>query len=236
MTIVFHKNGYQDTTATLEVPGPGRETKLIQPLPVSTDLARIKLTSEPTGAQVVQNGLLLAGVTTPAEVLVEAGKPVKFTLTMRGKVPAVVESFTPGRGADLVKSAKLIDGAMLSVASNLEGKVSVAKAPHCQSLDMPIECVLAPGTYYVEITLAPQGAVGGRAVRKITMGAKSRAETIDFGYVEAAPNKLLQIGGGAGARRAVFEVGAHKVTVTGGEEGNHTVTVNVKAGATVIAN
>ena len=34
----------------------------------------MKLASEPPGAQVNQNGQLLAGVTTPAEVLVEAGK------------------------------------------------------------------------------------------------------------------------------------------------------------------
>ena len=30
--------------------------------------------------------------------------------------------------------------------------------------------------------------------------------------------------------------GPRKVTVSGGEEGNHAVTVNVKAGATVVAN
>ena len=237
VSIVFHKNGYQDATAKLEVPGPGKETKLIQPLPVSADLARIKLSSEPPGAQVIQNGQLLAGVTTPAEVLVEAGKPVKFTLTMSGKVPGVIEAFTPGRGADgVIKSAKLVDGAILNVASNLDGKVSVSNAPHCQALELPSECVLAPGTYFVELTVAPANAVGGRAVRKVTMKEKAHNETIDFGYVEAGPGKLLQLGSGPGVRRAVFEIGPRKVTVSGGEEGNHAVTVNVKAGATVVAN
>ena len=236
VTVVFHKNGYQDATAKLEVPGPGKETKLIQPLPVSADLARIKVTSEPTGAQVVQNGLLLAGVTTPAEILVEAAKPVRITLTLPGKVPAVIDTFTPSRGADgLIKHGKLVDGTMLNVDSNLDGKVSVSNAPHCQNLELPSECMLAPGSYFVEVTTTPQNAVGGRAMRKVSIGAKPVAEKIDFGYVEAGPNKLLQVGG-SGSRRAAFEVGTRKVTVSGGDEPAHAVTVIVKAGATVIAN
>lgn len=236
VTVVFKKAGYQDASATLDVPGPGKETKLIQPLPVSTDLARIKVTSEPSGAQVVQNGLLLAGVTTPAEILVEAAKPVRIVLTMPNKVPAVIEPFTPNRGADGVeKHGKLVDGAMLNVDSNLDGKASITGAPHCQNLELPIECILAPGNYFVEVTIAPQNAVGGRAIRKVTIGPKAVGERIDFGYVEAGPNKLLQIGGGR-VRRAAFEVGTRKVTVSGGEEPAHAVTVTVKAGATVIAN
>ena len=70
--VTFKKAGYQSANAKLDVPGPGKETRLIQPLAVSDDLARIKLDSEPPGAQVIENGQLLAGVTTPAEVLVEA--------------------------------------------------------------------------------------------------------------------------------------------------------------------
>ena len=53
ITITFKKAGFQEVLAKLDVPGPGKETRLIQPLPISSDLARIKLTSEPTGAQVV---------------------------------------------------------------------------------------------------------------------------------------------------------------------------------------
>ena len=237
VSIVFHKNGYQDATAKLEVPGPGKETKLIQPLAVSADLARIKLLSEPSGAQVVQNGLLLAGVTTPAEILVEAGKPVKFTLTMAGKVPAVIDTFTPGRGADgVIKTAKLVDGASLNVTSNLEGKASVSNAAHCQNLDLPIGCVVAPGTYSVEVMVTPQNAVAARVVRKVVVGTKPHAENVDFGFIEAAPTKLLQLGGPSGVRRAVFEIGTRKINVSGPDEPSHPVTVNVKAGTTVVAN
>ena len=237
VTVVFKKAGYKDATASLEVPGPGKETKLIQPLPVSADLARIKVTSEPPGAQVVQNGMVLASVTTPAEVLVEAGKPVKFTLTMPNKVPAVIETFTPGRGADgVVKHGKLVDGTLLNVTSNLEGKANVGSAAHCANLELPAECMLAPGTYYIDVTVTPQNAVGGRVTRKVVVGSKAVNENVDFGYVEAPPNKVLQLGAGPGVRRALFEVGTRKVTVGGGDEPPKSVTVKVTAGATVVAN
>src|SRR5213078_3563834 len=51
-TLVFKKAGYHDATARLGVPGPGKESTLIQPLSVSEELARVRLLSEPSGAQV----------------------------------------------------------------------------------------------------------------------------------------------------------------------------------------
>lgn len=237
VTITFKKAGFQPVTAKLEVPGPGKDTRLIQPLPISSDLARIKLTSEPTGAQVVQNGTVLAGVTTPAEVLVEAGKPVKFTLTLAGKVPATIDSFTPSRGADgVVKHGKLVDGTPVRVTSNLEGKATVGQLAHCQNLDLPAECMTPPGTYFLDVTVTPQNASGGRVTRKVVIANKPKTEAVDFGYVEAPAGKTIQLGQGQGVKRAVFEVGARKVTIAGGEEPPKTVTVNVKAGATVVAN
>ena len=88
--LVFRKAGYQEAAARLDVPRPGKETKLIQPLTIEPDLARVRLTSDPPGAQVYQNGQLIPAVTTPTEVLVEATKPVSFMLAMEGKVPAVI--------------------------------------------------------------------------------------------------------------------------------------------------
>ncbi len=242
IAMTFKKNGYQAATAELEVPGPGKETRLIQPLSVSDDLARITLTSEPSGAQVVQNGQLLAGVTTPAEVLVEAGKVVRFTLTMPNKVPAIIEPFTPGRGASgLVRNAKLIDGRSLTVSSNFDGKVTVAGASHCQNLEVPATCVIAPGMYTLELVTTPERAAGGKVTRKVKVGEKGTApieEKIELGYVEAGPNKLIELGGQK-VRRVAFEVGPRKVIVVGTpghDDPAHPANVVVKAGATVIAN
>jgi hypothetical protein len=237
--LAFKKNGYQPASAELEVPGPGKETRLIQPLSVRDDLARVTLTSEPPGAQVVQNGQLLAGVTTPAEVLVEADKLVRFTLTMPDKVPALIEPFTPGRGdSGLTRSAKLVDGRTITVSSNLDGKVSIPGAPHCQALAVPATCVVAPGKYTIELASTLEKAAGGKVSRKVTVGEKSVEEKIELGYVEAGANKLIEFGGQK-VRRVAFEVGPRKVTVIGSpghDDPAHPASVVVKAGATVIAN
>jgi hypothetical protein len=236
--VTFKKQGYQDASAQLDVPGPGKETRLIQPLAVAADLARIKLTSTPSGAQIVQNGQLLAGVTTPAEVLVEGGKLVRFMLTMPGKVPAYIEPFTPGRGTDgLERMATLVDGVTLRVVSNLDGKATVTGAPHCQALPVPAECIVAPGTYAIELAVQAPGATG-RLSRRLTVGKAPVEEKFELGIVEAGPNKVLQLPAGK-AQRAVFEVGPRRVSVTGlpgFEIEAHPVNVVVKAGATVIAN
>lgn len=239
VSLVFKKTGYQDATARLDVPGPGKETRLIQPLAVSADLARIRLTSDPPGAHILQNGQLLAGVTTPADVLVEAGKPVRFVLTRPDKVPAVIEPFTPSRGADgVVKSATLIDGVALSIVSNLDGKASVSGAPYCQNLALPAACVLAPGSYFLELTPSPVDATAIRVTRKVTIASEPREEKVDFGYVEAGPDTLIQPGIGPATKRVVFEVGPRRVMVKGApgsDEASHTASVIVKPGATVIA-
>ncbi len=239
VSIVFKKQGYQDATARLDVPGPGKETRLIQPLPVSADLARIKLTSTPSGAQVLQNGQLLAGVTTPVEILVEGGKLVRFTLTMPGKVPALIEPFTPSRGTDgLERSATLVDGTSLRVSSNLDGKASVTGAPHCQALPIPFDCIVAPGAYTIDF-VAQTTVAGGRVTRKTRVASAPVEEKLELGFVDAPPNKLLKLPGGGTAPRAAFEVGPRRVTVTGtptSEGEDRAVSVVVKAGATVVAN
>jgi hypothetical protein len=226
VTVVFKKSGYQDATTTVAVPDAGKELRLIQPLAVSQDLARVKLVSEPPGAQVIQNGQMLAGVTTPAEVLVEAGKPVRFMLTLPKKVPAVIEPFTPARGADgVVKQGKLVDGFTLTVASNLDGKVTVTNAAHCQAIPTPATCVVASGDYFVELAV-PAAA---RLTRKVSV-KRDVETTFELGTVEAAKGETFV----GGARRLVLEAGTRQVTLVRAD-GTHTVSVVVKPGAVVIA-
>ena len=225
----FKKTGYDEANATLEVPPPGKEMHFLQPLAISDMLARIKLVSEPPGAQVHQNGQLLAGVVTPAEVLVEAGKPQRFMLTLKGHVPAMIEPFVPARGSTgVTKTGKLVPGVSLHVESTIDGTVNIAPAAHCKALQTPADCVLPAGKYTVELTTP-----GGRAVHQVTVN-KDATERFELGYVEAGQGKQLQIAGKPVAR-AVFEAGPRTVTVV--EDGNtRSVQVKVKAGATVVAN
>ncbi|HUS32476.1 MAG TPA: PEGA domain-containing protein [Kofleriaceae bacterium] len=228
--VVFKKAGYRDQTTSVNVPSPGKELNMVLPMQVSEDLARIKIESDPPGAQVVQNGQVLAGVTTPAEVLVEAGKPQRFTLTMPDHVPAVIDAFTPGRGATgITKSAKLVAGAKLTVEANLDGKITVTPAPHCKDMTPPVECVLGPGSYAVDFVTQ-----GGRATHSIAVKGKPMTDKFELGYVDAGEGKMLQVAGQK-VKRAVLEVGPRSVTVLD-EAGSHQVQVRVKAGTPVVAN
>ncbi|MEO7729750.1 MAG: PEGA domain-containing protein, partial [Kofleriaceae bacterium] len=231
--LTFKKAGYHDVITRLAVPGPGKETSLMQPLAVSEELARVKLVSDPPGAQVVQNGQLVAGAITPCELLVEAGKTTRFMLTMPHKIPALLAPFTPPRGADDIElNGKLLDGTSLLLRSNVDGRFRVAGAPHCQDLGAPSECVVPPGAHLIELVV-PQAP---RIARNVLVKQKEVEVKFELGFVEASANKLVQIGPGVAARRVAFEIGTHRVTVVGGEDGPHQVNVVVRPGATSAVN
>ena len=229
---MFKKTGYHDATGTLDVPGPGKELRFVQPLAVSDQFARIKLVSEPLGAQVYQNGQMMAGVQTPAEVLVEAGKVQRFMMTLPGHVPAMIDPFTPGRGATgVVKTGKLVPGVPLKVEANTEGKVTITPAAHCKDLVPPAECILGPGNYTVDFVAPPPNP---KVTHQVTVANKAITDKFELGTVEAGQGKQLQVGG-KNVKRALFEVGARSVTVVENGE-TKTVQVRVKPNATVTAN
>jgi hypothetical protein len=233
--VTFKKAGYHDATAKLTVPGPGKETRLNQPLAISEELARVKLVSDPPGAQIMQNGQLVAGAITPCELLLEAGKPTRFVMTMPHKIPAILAPFTPPRGADDIElTGRLVDGVTLHLWSNLDARFRVSGAPYCQDVGTPFDCVVAPGQHLVEL-IAPQAP---RITRTITAKPKDLDLKVRFelGYVEAGPGKLVQLGAGQAARRAAFEIGPRRVTITGGEDGTHQASVVVRSGTTSVVN
>lgn len=239
--VKFQRPGYHDAITKLTVPGPGKETRLIQPLVVSDELARVKLVSEPPGAQVVQNGQLIAGFTTPCEVLIEAGKTTRFMLTLPRKVPAVLPPVTPPRGSDdIVLTGKLVDGLTLRLRANLDVKFRVGGAPHCTDVASPFDCIVAPGQHTVDV-IVPQSPKIQRTYTvkpKDIDPAKPREQEAKFelGYVEASAGKYVVIAGGAVAKRAVFETGSRRVYITGGEDGPHSQVVTVRPGATTPVN
>jgi hypothetical protein len=228
--LTFKKAGYHDATAKITVPGPGKDTRINQPLVVTEELARVKFVSDPPGAQVVKNGELIAGAITPCEILVEAEKPTRFVLTMPHKVAAVLAPFKAPRGADDIElSGKLVDGTTLKLRANLDVKFRVSSAPYCQDVSPPFDCVVAPGQHTIEV-------VTGQLPRiSRTLTVKQR-DKFDLGFVEAGAGKLVQFAPGSSTKRATFETGAHRITVTGGEDGPHPVTVVVRTGMTSVVN
>jgi hypothetical protein len=232
-TLTFKKPGFHDAVARLAVPGPGKETTLSQPLAVSEELARVRLVSDPPGAQVVQNGQLVPGMVTPCELLVEAGKTTHFMLTMPHKIPAMLAPLTPPRGADDIElSGKLVDGTTLHLRANVDARFRVAGAPHCQDVAAPFDCVVAPGQRVIDLIVAQ----APRIMRTVAVKQKDVEVKFELGYVEASGGKLVQISQGAAARRATFETGTRRVMITGGEEGPHPATVIVRPGTTTIVN
>lgn len=231
--LTFKKAGYHEALAKLTVPGPGKETHLIQPLSVSEELARVRLVSDPPGAQVVQNGQLVAGLLTPCELLVEADKTTHFMLTMPHKIPALLGPLTPPRGADDIElTGRLVDGITLRLRANVEARFRVGGAPHCQDVSAPFDCVVAPGPHAIELVVAQ----APRITRTVSVKQKDLEIRFELGFVEASAGRLVQIAPGVAARRAVLEAGTRRVTVTGGEEGPHQTTVVVRAGATTVVN
>jgi len=145
----------------------------------------------------------------------------------------VLPPFTAQRGSDDTElSGKLIDGTTLKLRANIDARFRVSGAPFCQDVTPPFDCVVAPGQHTVEL-VAGQAP---RISRSITVKQKDIEVKFELGYVEAGAGKLVQIAPGSSAKRATFEVGARRVTVTGGEEGAHQVTVVVRPGTTAVVN
>src|SRR4029453_17718888 len=161
------------------------------------------------GAQVIQNGQLVAGAITPCDVLVEAGKTTRFVLTMPHRIPAMLAPLTPQRGGDHIElNGKLPEGTALPLRANVDARFRVSGAPFCQDVAPPFDCVVAPGQHVVELitTQAP------RISRTYTVKQKDLDVKFELGYVEAGAGKMVQIAPGSSAKRATFEVGARRVT------------------------
>jgi hypothetical protein len=232
VSIVFRRTGYRPVTVVAHVPAAGDSGRVVQRLELSDELVRVRLVSNPPGAEVVRTGQPPTAdrTYTPAELFLPAGEVQRFTLIMPGHVPLVIEPFTPrpAPGARVLeKGGDLVAGANLRIEATIAGAVSIAGAPHCQDLALPADCTLAPGGYVLELR-APDGA---RFAQPVTMTDLGKLEQLELGFVQAAPGKRLVPGDSA---RQLLEAGTHTVTVSDAR-GRHAVVVTVQPGATAIA-
>jgi hypothetical protein len=224
--LVVKKPGFADFAQDVAVPAPGKELDVQVALAVSADFARVHLTSDPPGATIVRDGERLADVT-PATVLVEAGKAQHFTLTLPDRVPVELPAFTPQPGAEVSKSATLVTGVHLAVKTNVDApKLAVAGVPGCAAAAATLTCLVAPGSYTVDVS----GALGAHARRSVQLTG-DLAVSVDFGFVEAPEGKKIVIGSAPGVARAPLEAGTRTVTIAD-DAGTHTATVKVRAGKT----
>ena len=103
--------GSRAVTTRVQVPPRGQERRVSQQLAPDSDLVRVHLFSSPPGATVLESGQAATAdrTFTPADVFVPAGQLARFTLTMPGHAPLVIEPFAPAAGsASIDKGGELI--------------------------------------------------------------------------------------------------------------------------------
>ena len=85
--------GYLRTTAVLDVPAAGKSARIVHSLVRSPELARVRLISDPPGAEIIREGQSsnIDRTYTPAGVFVKVGERHRFTLVMRKHAPLTVE-------------------------------------------------------------------------------------------------------------------------------------------------
>src|SRR5262249_6522497 len=109
------KNGYNDLEQKVTVPEPGTRAEVQLGLVHTPELSTIRIESDPPGAELLQNGELLAGVKTPvADYMLQVGRNYTFTLRAPGFAPATV-SVTGEKGTTAPINVKLKRGGILVV-------------------------------------------------------------------------------------------------------------------------
>ncbi len=228
VSVTFKKDGYSPTTTKVSVPGPGKETRIVQPLTVAADLASVVLSSDPPGAEVYHNGQLLAGVKTPTdEILVKGGTEQRFVISAPGRVPALVR-VNPAPGARrMEQSVTLAEGQELRIEANIDGKATVDGSLLCRQLDSPASCTVETGDYNVSFASG-----GTRATRRVAVKGKLTKINFNFGWVVPGKNKVLQTDSGS-STKLTFEEGKQTVIISNADGSNiHGVKVMVRAGVT----
>ena len=218
------KPGYNDLEQTVTAPQPGERTEVQLFLVRTPELAAVRLESDPPGADILQNGELLAGLRTPVpDHTVQVGRSYSFTMRLVGHMPETI-TVTVQQGQTVPVVARLKRGGLYVLETNVpEARVTVTGVASCQSRSGPVvDCPLENGKYRVKLaSLRPYIA----ETWNVVMNGQDVKHKIDLGFVETdSPDLTIKIPGApADTKRAGFVDGEHRVTL-----------VNAKSGLTII--
>jgi hypothetical protein len=159
LTVTFKRKAFKPATITVRVPARGETTSHVETLVPSEDFVRVKFTTTPAGARLIDltkpEAASADRTYTPVELFVEVGKEQRFMLTMPNRVPVIVPPFVPARGDGVLeKTAELATGSTVRVEGPQGARATIDNAPHCTNLELPADCTLAPGTYQVQLVRA----------------------------------------------------------------------------------
>jgi hypothetical protein len=109
LSVTLDKPGYRRATATLEVPKRGQVNRVVQQLALAADLVRVRLVSNPSGAEVLrpEQASAVDRTYTPADVFVPANQPQRFMLVMPKHEPLAVEFAVDGTAQGAVHGGDL---------------------------------------------------------------------------------------------------------------------------------
>ncbi len=230
--LVFRKTGYREVTRAFKVPRPGGESSMSVSLSMDPSFGSVSITSEPSGAQVLQNGELLAGITTPVEEhIVQASRRYVFTLKLPGHMPASTATRVNPGDRRVPVSATLTPGGGLTVRANIEGRVTVQGVKACSKRRLPMrDCPLPNGKYKLRIEGSrPYASVDV----PVTINGNEVTQDLKFGFVQATDGCEIEIRRNRTARRVAFLEGTRKIGVTCGDGAERQrVSVRVNAGRT----
>ena len=231
VAVTLHKDGYLDAIQSIDVPGPGKESRVVVPLALSPEIASVLITSEPPGARVLKNGEVMPGVTTPTdELLITAGQHATFMIELAGHVAEVIEHDPEPGSRRVALGATLVPGVTLTITANIAGTASVAGLPACKKLAVPgASCVVKPGAHDVSFE-APDAA---RASDRVTVRAGAASVAFSYGFVEARGGKKFRLArGGPALTKAAIEAGKRTVYVVDSDGGSVATPLEVKANKT----
>jgi eukaryotic-like serine/threonine-protein kinase len=191
-SITLSKGNYSNDTRTVDVASGSKSTVLVHLAPL---MATLSLSSDPPGANIYVDGRDM-GKTTPAHLTVDKGQHVLLIRKMgyidettTGQfVPGQTFSFSPTMRAlgnvDNIKTVgkmkKLFGGkggepgqATVSIHTQPKG-AQIAINQHMLEKNSPVEVMLDPGNYVIDITLS-----GYAPVHTIITAEKSGKVTVD---------------------------------------------------------
>jgi hypothetical protein len=230
--LVFRKAGHQDTTRQLRVPGPGESVVLLASLSMARDVGSVSIRSTPDGAQIYQNGELLAGLATPvSEHLVKGGSKHRFTLKKAGYMPARLVVDVPTGSRKVPVEAVLRPGGSLTITANVSAQLTLSGAAASCNGPLPVrDCPLPDGSYTARLSGASPQV---HAEMTIAVRGDHRVHDLQFGFVTAAAGYLIEIRSGRTDRIALLPGNSNVAVIdqATGERRSHSITVT--AGRTI---
>lgn len=226
--LTLRKTGYADSKRTLRVPAPGSEASISTTLRMAADFGSVVITSSPAGAQVFQNGELLAGVKTPvAEHLVAAGKRYKFTVKAPGHMPGHLNLTVAAGERGRKVHIKLRAGGGLSVKANIKARVLIRRGGRCNGRRLPLtDCPLANGTYKVRIE---SNRPFTRHQFQVVINSNEVEKDIKFGFVEASEGWMI-VRRRRRLRKTAYKEGAVRVVLENKDKKRKSVGVRIRPG------